>query len=177
MCDPGKPSKSGKFLTTEDWNALKAAGFSEQELQDDQPFGPMVFSYTRKQAIEDGVLVDLTADGETKLLCHEAGFRLPIAMTTAAFNDAILAGTTETDDGEFVFPAGQSLKGRLWDVLMVLHYSIRAASRRGDADRVHFAVDVDANGDGRHKTVKLWCQIGPGDNGEPVLTIMLPEED
>ena len=178
MCDHTiKPSPSGKYLDSETWDALRAAGVPEAELEQDQPFGPMIFSYTRKQAIEDGVLVDLTADGETKLLCQEAGFKLPIAMTATAFHDTVLAGTTENADGEFIFPAGQSTKGRLWDVLMVLHYSIRAANRRGDTDRVHFKVSVDEHGDGKHKTVCLWCQIGPGDSGEPVLTLMLEGED
>jgi hypothetical protein len=137
-------------------------------------FGPPIASYSRKQAIEDGVLVDLSADGETKQLCLEAGFKVPIAMTATAFHDTCLAGTTETPEGEFVFPGGQSLKGRLWDVLQVLRWAIR---RNRDTDRVHFKVLVDVHGDGNHETVKLWSHIGPGDQGEPVLTIMLPEED
>jgi hypothetical protein len=140
-------------------------------------FGPPIASYSRKQAIEDGVLVDLTADGETKQLCLEAGFKLPVAMTATAFHDTVLAGTTETPEGEFVFPGSQSCKGRLWDVLMVLRFSIRAANAHGDTDRVNFKVSVDQHGDGKHETVKLWCQIGPGDSGEPVLTVMLEGED
>jgi hypothetical protein len=178
MCKANDNAKgSGKFLDTETWDALKAAGYSEQELQADQPLGPIIFSYTRKQAIEDGVLVDLSADGETKQLVHEAGFKLPIAMTATAFHDTVLAGTTETPDGEFVFPSGQSTKGRLWDVLMVLRFAIRAANRQGNTDQVHFKVSVDVEGDGKHRTVALWCQCGPGDDGDPVLTVMLEGED
>jgi hypothetical protein len=171
------PSPSGKHLDTATWDALKAAGFTEEELQTDQAFGPMVFSYTRAQAIEDGVLVDLTADAENKLLIREAGILLPVAMTTTAFMETVLLGTTETPDGEFVFPAGQSLKGRLWDLLMVLRYSIRAANRSGDTDRVHFKVNVKPCEGRPSKTVALWCQCGPGDSGESVLTIMLEGED
>ena len=169
-----QPSKSGKYLTTEEWDAFKAAGVTEEELQADQPFGPMISCYTRAQAIEDGVLVDLTADGETKQLVREAGFGVPVAMTSTAFTETVLAGTTETQDGEFIFPSGQSLKGRLWDVLMVMRFAARA---NRNTDRVYFAVDVDTNGDGKHKTVKLWSLIGPGDDGEPVLTVMLEGED
>ena len=174
MSDITNPSRSGSFLSSETWDALKASGFTEDELQADQPFGPMVFSYTRKQAIEDGVLVDLTADGETKQLVREAGFGVPVAMTTTAFTETVLAGTTETPAGEFIFPSGQSLKGRLWDVLTVLRLAARA---NRNSDRVNFAVDVDTNGDGKHETVKLWSLIGPGDDGEPVLTLMLEGED
>lgn len=175
MCENTKPSQSGKLLTTEDWDAFKSAGYSEEDLQADQPCGPMIFSYTRVQAIDDGVLVDLTADGETKLLVHEAGFKLPVAMTATAFHDTVLAGTTENESGEFIFPSGQSGKGRLWDVLMVLRMSI--GKLPPGEDRVTFKVAVDTNGDGKHKTVKLWALIGPGDDGEAVLTIMLEGED
>lgn len=178
MSNNTTPSPSGKYLDVEAWDALKASGFTEAELQADQPFGPMVFSYTRAQAIEDGVLVDLTSNApegaEVKRLVQEAGFLVPVAMTAAAYIEAVLAGTSEDEDGWFIFPAGQSLKGRLWDVLMVLRFSARA---NRNTDRVYFAVDVDTNGDGKHKTVKLWSLIGPGDDGEPVLTIMLEGED
>jgi hypothetical protein len=180
MCDrknPVKPSPSGKLLDADTWDALRKAGVPQAELEQDQPLGPVVFSYTRADAIRDGVLVDLMADGETKLMVHEAGFRLPIAMTTTAFHEAVLLGTTETPDGEFVFPASQSLKGRLWDVLFVLRFAIRAANRRGDTDRVHFQVSVYQGDDRPPKTVRLWCQIGPGDSGEPVLTLMCEGED
>ena len=178
MSNNTTPSPSGKYLDAEAWDAMKAAGFTEAELQADQPFGPMVFSYTRAQAIEDGALVDLTssapAGAEVKRLVQEAGFHVPVAMTAAAYTEAVLAGTTEDEDGWFIFPAGQSNKGRLWDVLMVLHY---AAKAKPGSDRVYFAVDVDVAGDGNHKTVKLWSLIGPGDDGEPVLTIMCEGED
>ena len=177
MCDgkPIKPSPSGKMLDAETWDALRKAGVPEAQLQQEQPFGPIIFSYTRADAIRDGVLVDLMADGQTKLLVHEAGFRLPIAMTTTAFHDTVLAGTTETPDGQFVFPAGQSCKGRLWDVLMVFRYSILQMAK--GEDRVYFHVAVDERGDGKVSTVRLWALVGPGDEGEPVLTVMLEGED
>lgn len=177
MCETNKPSKSGHPIDLDLEDALRAIGFTPAEIDAGTPQGVVIFKYTRKQAIEDGVLVDLMADGETKQLCHEAGFTLPIAMTATAFHDTVLAGTTETPEGEFVFPSGQSGKGRLWDVLQLLRFAIRAANRKGDTDRAYFKVDVDEHGDGKHTTVKLWCQCGPGDDGEPVLTVMLEGED
>lgn len=166
MGDITNPSRSGSFLSGETWDALKSAGFTEDELQADQPFGPVIFSYTRKQAIEDGVLVDLMR-AEMADLVGEAGFRLPIAMTATAFSAAVCP----IDSGEEL-PAGQSINGRLWDVLSVLRHAARA---NRDTDRVHFSVSV---WDGRQSnTVKLWSLIGPGDDGEPVLTIMLEGED
>ncbi len=175
MNDNVKPSKSGKYIDIDTWDALKAQGYTEDDLLADQPFGPMISSYTRQQAIDDGVLVDMAADGDIKAMVAEAGFRMPLVLTSAAFHDTVLAGTTETPEGEFVFPSGQSCKGRLWDVLMVLKYSIRGLP--DGEDRVNFSVDVDTHGDGRHTTVKLWCLCGPGDDGEAVLTVMLEGED
>jgi len=124
----------------------------------------LIYSYTRKQAIEDGVLVDLMQPETAPLVC-EAGFRLPLAMTATAFGKAVAPIGGE-------LPPGQDLNGRLWDVLTVLRHAIR---RNRDTDRVHFTVAV-WNGQ-RHEDVKLWAQIGPGDDGQPVITIMLEGED
>ena len=126
----------------------------------------IVDAYTRKQAIEDGVLIDLM-QGEFGQMCREAGFKWPIAMTTTAFAQCI--GGLDHDE----LPPGQDQMGRLWDVLMVLRYAIRANRQAGD--RVHFEVSV---WNGRtHDVVKLWSHCGPGDAGEPVITITLEGED
>ncbi len=170
MSNP-KPSVSGRMLDAETWDAMRASGYTEDELLAEQPFGPIVSSYTRKEAIEDGVLVDLSRADAVR----EAGFVIPVAMTAAAFAETVNAGTTETDEGEFVYPPGQSMSGRLWDVLMVLRAAIRKSG--GNTDRLHFRVAVDVHGDGKTRTVKLWSLVGPGDTPEPVLTIMLEGED
>ena len=47
-------------------------------------FGEPINVYTRRQAIEDGVLVDLMQP-ETAGLVREAGFKFPVAMTAGAF--------------------------------------------------------------------------------------------
>ena len=47
-------------------------------------FGPVIFAYTRAQAIEDGILVDVS---ET---AREAGFRIPVAVTRTVW-DRIVA--------------------------------------------------------------------------------------
>ena len=43
-------------------------------------FGPVIFAYTRAQAIEDGILVDVS---ET---AREAGFRIPVAITRTVWD-------------------------------------------------------------------------------------------
>jgi hypothetical protein len=165
-----RPSAAGKLLDAETWEALKAMGVSEQELLEAQPFGPMIASYTRRQAIDDGVLVDLM-QGQTAELVRQAGFRLPIAMTATAYGEAV---SHVGGDVAAALPAGQSIAGRMWDLLMVLHAAIRKA--RPGVDRVHFRLLVD-DGGGHRRTVRLWCQVGPGDDAEPVMTVMLEGED
>jgi hypothetical protein len=127
-------------------------------------FGEPVFCYSRRQAIEDGVLVDLM-QAETVGLVREAGFKLPLAMTAGAF------ASTVAKIGE-PLPAGQDIQGRLWDVLWMLSCAIKAA---GSTDRVNFRVSV---WDGKRRDeVRLWAHCGPGDDAAPVITILLEGED
>jgi hypothetical protein len=147
--------------------------------QRDNSWGQPIFRYTRAQAIADGVLVDLTSAADDKgcLVCPQAGFKVPVAITRAAWAQTIEAGGTWKPDGDgevLELEGGQSLTGRLWDVLWML----RAASgQAGSTDRVHFQVLVDSDGDGRREAVKLWVLCGPGDDAQPVITIMLEGED
>ena len=142
-------------------------------------WGEPIFSYTRAQAISDGVLVDLTtaADDKGQLLCRQAGFKVPVAITRAAWAEAVEAGGSWKQSGNaeiLELAGGQSLTGRLWDVLSMLKI---ACERGRDIDRVHFQVLVDVHGEGRRKLVKLWALCGPGDEAQPVITVMLEGED
>ena len=150
MCENPKPSKSGKFLTTEEWDAFKSAGYSEEDLQADQPLGPMIFSYTRKQAIEDGVLVDVTD------LAQQAGFRLHTVVTCSVLAEVTCGSEHPGFRGASVLA-----------VLQTLRECIRCQDANGKKDEIHFEV----------ADWKLWALVGPGDDAEPVLTIMLEGED
>ena len=137
-------------------------------------FGPVIYGYSRKRAIEDGVLVDLMQE-ETVQLVREAGFKFPIAMTAAAFRKCV----HDPDAGPLSLPPMQDLKGRLWDVLWMLKCAI---SRIASSDTVAFEllvrnwVDYPKSRRHRLERVKLWSKCGPGDDAEPVITIMLPDE-
>jgi hypothetical protein len=142
-------------------------------------WGELIHIYTRAQAIADGILVDLTTatDDKGQLLCLQAGFKVPVAITRAAWAKTIEAGGTWKREGEgerLELPGGQSLTGRLWDLIWMLRLASNQAS---GTDRVHFQVLVDVRGDGRHAQVKLWALCGPGDDASPVITMMLEGED
>ncbi|MCY4547688.1 MAG: hypothetical protein OXC28_04915 [Defluviicoccus sp.] len=129
-------------------------------------FGPVLSAYPRAQAIEDGVLVDVS---ET---AREAGFNIPVAVTRTVWSRLIAL-----PDGYRGF---QDERGRLWDVLwMARHYALRASQH----DRVTMCVLVrDIRKDLRdsHRPPRKHCPIvaiGAGDEGEPTITIMFPEDD
>ena len=151
----------------------------ENDARQTDYFGPAVYTYTRKQAIEDGVLVDLTEAGPG--LVKEAGFKYPVAMTRGAYAETIEAGGIYEDDPNqpgmevLKLPAGQDVTGRIWDVLWMLKVAI---SRVTSGDRIAYEVLVQSgHGRSKLKTVRLWSQCGPGDDGAPVITIMLQGED
>lgn len=106
----------------------------------------LIHAYTRAQALEDGVLVDVTAAADA------VGVRVHTAMTAGLFADV-----------------GGEDKTRLLRALGDVRAALLAAP--ADEDRVYFTLrgvggDVDA-----------WAHIGPGDDGEPVLTLMRQGED
>jgi hypothetical protein len=118
----------------------------------------IIYCYTRKDAIEDGLLIDVS---ET---AREAGFRYPVAITRAVWSKYVKV------------PEGIRLQdeaGRLWDILWMLCCAIR---ENLDADTLLFRLYV-RNDERRAQLETLKAVCGPGDNLEPVITVMLPEED
>ena len=123
-----------------------------------------IFEYSRAQAIEDGVLIDVSALRPD--LARDAGIGVPVAMASAAWERCVVV-----PEGV----EGQDEAGRLWDVLYLFGFSARRA--RGESE-LFFKVRVrNNNQEGDPPLVELKAVIGPGDAGEPVLTIMLPQED
>ena len=121
--------------------------------------------YTRAQAIEDGVLVDVTDTAK------EAGFAYPVAMTSAAWADCV----TWTDE-DTRRQAPQDEFGRLWDVLWMAKMAVKGGD--GGTEIIYPLHRVPRGGKGhkpRMTHLKMVC--GPGDTLEPVITIMLPDED
>ena len=137
-------------------------------------FGPVICRYTREQAIEDGVLVDVTATA------HEAGIKLPTALTRAAYDQYV----TVTPEMRGL----QDESGRLWDILWMFSCAVRAGRITGSYGKFELIVALPegnewlANekpfeGDRRRRLVTLKTVCGPSDDASPCITIMRPEED
>jgi hypothetical protein len=127
---------------------------------------PIVYAYTRAQALEDGFLVDVSKDAA------EGGFTIPVAMSREAWADTVQWDDNVDKRKPFT---GNDERGRLWDVITMARH---AALKAGGDDLVAFTVlRIPAEGRGTTaKPVTLWMQIGPGDDGSPVITIMRPED-
>jgi len=147
------------------------------EMSMEELFGEVIYSYSRAQAIEDGVLVDLNDPSFTFRsglnICAEAGIKYPVAMTIAAYSVTV-------SEPESALPPGQDVSGRLWDVLTMF----KLAAKQGGTE-VRFSVSVvnwvSVDGERinrtKRETVALKAICGPGDGCEPVITIMLADED
>ncbi len=126
----------------------------------------VIHRYTRAQAIADGVLVDVS---ET---AREAGFVVPVALTSSVWG---LVSPTEEEES-----CGQDVQGRLWDVLWMACWAIRRAGGSAPA-RLDYGCYFELRGRrGERKGCRLKqlaIHSGPGDDGEQVITIMLPHED
>ncbi|MFI0243176.1 DUF6573 family protein [Streptomyces sp. NPDC016845] len=119
----------------------------------------------RTRAIEEGELVDAP-----RALCREAGFRVPVALTKAAWEDCV--AWSEADDQKQ--RTVQDETGRLWDVLMLARLSI-ARSKGLQAHVTLHRIKRDGHSS-TPRLARLVAEIGPGDRGEPVITIKLPTE-
>ncbi len=129
----------------------------------DSPFEdePIVYSYTRRQAIDDGVLVDLTD------FSPDHGIVFPTACTAGVYHRYLVPDKT-------LAAQGQSLEGRIHDLLSTLAAAIKQQGDKAHRLRFQTAFLMPT---GRQATVAFTCICGPDDAGEPVLTILLPGED
>ncbi len=122
-------------------------------------FGEPICVYTRAQALADGALVDVSE------MAREAGIRFPVAISEALHRD--IGDVPETH-------SYQSYTGRLWDCLWMLQCTIRGLiSTQGDDQLMVYRLIMHV-GEAEMYSVKAVC--GPGDDGEPVITLMQVSE-
>ena len=118
-------------------------------------FGEPIYSYTRKQAIADGVLIDLS--GKEILRRH---WKHPVACTSAVW--ATIRNAIRTGDCD--------LDGILHDLSVLAKLPIRGGAVSA-GNTVRFTAKIGKD------TCKLKLHLGPGDSHEPVLTLMFADED
>jgi len=135
----------------------------------------VIFSYTTKQAVQDGVLHEVEHAAYS-----EAGIKFPVYMTSRAWERYV-----EVPKG---MESHQDLSGRLWDVLFMFAFQ----AKQSPSSIMHFQfvcqipadetmLDNEKNcGDGELlREISLKASIGPRDidDPRPGIFIMMPDED
>ena len=125
----------------------------------------IIFAYNRADAVSDGILVELPDQ-----MVSEAGIKVKVAVTRVVWDDYLMPSYLDE------LP-GQSVEGRTWDLLWMFGCAARRSRHASTIQfRVLFATMKDS-GSIITDDVLLKAVCGPGDEGEPVITIMLPWED
>ena len=115
-----------------------------------------IHSYSRQQAIEDGVLVDVS------IMAKEAGIKYPTTVTRRVWDELVVPDEDSRKEG-------QCEPGRMWDILWMLRMTIQTGE---SGSEVKFPVIFTAAGN-RRTTVTLKSICGPNDDLSPCITIML----
>lgn len=121
----------------------------------------VVFRYTRRMAIADGVLVDAT-EGDFAQVSREHFPNHHLAMTSAVF--ALIERAVEIGEGA-------DFAGLWHDIL----WMSRVCPVRLLGGGHTFQVGIRADAHLRWHELKILFH--GGDHGEPCATVMLPEED
>ena len=127
-------------------------------------FGEVIYAYTRKQALADGVLIDVSN------MAKEAGICFPVAVTSAVWHAFIVPN-------EEMVEFCQDENGRLWDVIWMLRINIMRTSNPTNVIYFQVSLFMEIDDIPKRQLITLKAVCGPGDEGEPVITIMKPDED
>ena len=127
----------------------------------ESPFGEVIYAYTRKQALADGVQVEVSKTAQ------EAGIKFPMFLTRTVF-DAYVAVPPDV--------SAQDEAGRLWDIVWMTRFAILRC--KPGVSRIPVALYV-RNDNRAAKLVKLIATCGPldVDDAQPAITVMMPDED
>jgi hypothetical protein len=138
------------------WN-----GYESNKITDiwDRIDSAYIYTYTRANALEDGMLHDVNKF----IPVEESGYKYPIACTAA-----VMAIVEKAVDNKRYL---QDYPGIFWDILHMSRYAIVKKT----ADTIWFNVII--KGAARKSIYVLKMMVHGGDSGEPVMTIMLPDED
>ena len=126
------------------------------------PFGEVIYSYTRAQAVLDGFQIEVSKTAT------EAGIRFPVFITRGVYETCVAVPPGVT---------GQDEAGRLWDVLWLLRFAI-IRSQPGTS-RLTVALYVRNSDTHPPRLTKLIATAGALDIDDPApaITVLLPDED
>ena len=127
----------------------------------ESPFGEVIYSYTRAQAVADGVQVEVTKTAQ------EAGIKFPVFLTRTVFDSFVTVPEGVT---------GQDEAGRLWDIVWMLRFGIIRSIPGTDRIPVAFYVRND-NRTARLGKLIATCGALDIDDPQPAITLMMPDED
>ncbi|MDK2915466.1 MAG: hypothetical protein PWR25_23 [Euryarchaeota archaeon] len=110
---------------------------------------------TRQDAIDDGDLIEITRMG------RDLGITYPLAVSARAAQSMV----------PFPNIPQETVTENLWDTL----HAFRAKALTTTEEEFEFQVSLYQNG--LVPTLTFKAAVSPGDDGEPVITIMLPDEN
>lgn len=127
-------------------------------------FGQPIHVCTRAQAIEDGVLVDVSE------IAQLVGFGVPVALSCSVSLDCEQWAANSRRQTR------QDPSGRLWDVVFM---ACQAARCNPAGERLAFRVYRIPRGgrDMRPRPTDLEMRVSRGEEGGLVITILMPGED
>ena len=128
-------------------------------------FSKEALAYCSRHArIERGELVDVSN------MAAEIGFRWPVAVSRAVWRQYI--------EWPKEYGALQDTDGRMWDVLSMLFFAIKAPSAKKTPNILFYELLVvpRLREYKNPRKVKLKSVLMPDDNRQPTITVMLPME-
>lgn len=122
----------------------------------------VISSYSKQDAVDDGCQVLLNSDPKTEKMVKEAGFQVPVYLTSG------VAGYVEVPKG---LEGLQDTEGRLWDILYLA--SIKAREMKGSLEMLGaFTVSFQMAAN-KQVDVEMLIAFNPYEG----FTIMLPEDN
>lgn len=138
-----------KSISQAELDALPTScGFGEPEI---------VHTYTRAQAIEDGVLIDVSNTAT------DLGIVFPVAITSSCWIDAVS------------LPHGADWDTEQMRLNVLLERTMAELNKAGNNDTSFILFVLD--GPCVERQVELRATFAPGDDLRPVITVMLANED
>lgn len=122
----------------------------------------IIYTYTRQDAINDGVFLDVTEQAK------KVGFRVSVAITNQGIDRLIVNGNNSLEQPE---PYDEALKDFLISVLFYINSEINVNPNERLFTKGSYNFYPN-----KEKLTKFWIAVEGDQNGNPALNIFLPEE-